>query len=154
LLFGRSLALLLVPLWAFSQRKGSGAAVPMVLGAVALVASGWLLWAGWVKTSHYRIEVRKEHLRVDIPSEQPARIEWASIEEVYGEGEALDVSLGLGERGLKWSPQWEDMRISFSNGTHHDVDLRPLSVEQRGTLMRAIGQKAGLQGGVAIVPRR
>jgi hypothetical protein len=46
-----------------------------------------------------------------------------------------------------WSTAWEDLTIEMRGGSTYDVDLRPLSVEQRGTFWRAIKRKAELTEG-------
>ena len=46
---------------------------------------------------------------------------------------------------MKWSAQWEDLMIYHTDGRIFDADLRPLSVEQRGTLWRAIARKSELE---------
>ena len=114
-----------------------------------------LFWVGQAKTRNYRIEVRKEHLQMNFPREPVVSVRWDQIEEMYGEGQAIDTRIGDGKgQALHWSPQWENLRISLTDGTRRDLDLRPLSVEKRGRLMRAIAGKAQLQGDVVIVPAK
>lgn len=156
LVYGRSLALLLIPLWLIASHKsGPLSTLTIVVGASAIVIAGWLYWTGTAKAKDYRIEVRKEHLQLNFPSEGAVTIGWNEIEEMEGEGRALDTTFGDGKfQAVKWSPQWEDLRITLTDGTRRRLDLRPLSVEQRGTLMRAIADRARLQGEVTIIPDR
>ena len=55
---------------------------------------------------------------------------------------ANDVRLAPGKPF--WSAKWTDLSIGLADGSTYDVDLRPLSVEQRGTFWRAIKRKAEL----------
>ncbi len=45
-LFGRSAALLLVPLWVFAKRRGGGNTIPAIVGVLALGGAVWLLVSG------------------------------------------------------------------------------------------------------------
>jgi hypothetical protein len=149
MLFGRSAALLLVSWWGFSSRgKGTGKTVLMILAAAALVGSVWLLIVGWPTVFHYRIDLRNGGLHMNIPSGPKADIPWGEFESINGEGMARDVTFGDGRgQALKWATEWEDMTITLVDGRQYDVDLRPLSVEQRGTLWRAIARMAELHHG-------
>lgn len=149
MLFGRSAALLLVSWWGFSTRgKGPGRTVLLVLAAAALAGSAWLLMVGWSTVFDYRIELRNGGLHMNIPSGPKANIAWEEFESIEGEGIAWDVTFGDGRgQALKYAPEWEDMTITLADGRQFDVDLRPLSVEQRGTLWRAIARKAQLHHG-------
>jgi hypothetical protein len=152
LVYGRSAALLAVALWVFSLRRGASALGPIVLAVALAVTSVSLLWLGWTKMHDYRIDVRSDHLHLVIPGESELRLEWFEIEEIKVEGMALNVDMG--GPGMKWSPQWEDLKIVQTGGEVHDVDLRPLSVEQRGTFWRAIVSKAQLSGEVRVIPTK
>lgn len=147
MLFGRSGALLLVGLWAFSSSgKGGGKTTGLIIVVAALAGSGWLLKTGWSTVFDYRIEVRNEGLELRIPSQPQQDIGWREIEGIEGEGKATDVSIpgGGGGHTLKWATQWESLTITLDDGRTRNVDLRPLSVEQRGILWRAIARKASL----------
>jgi hypothetical protein len=152
LVFGRSAALLAVALWVFSLRKGPSGLVPIVLAAALAVTSVSLLWMGWTKMHDYRIDVRRDHLHLMIPGESELRLDWSEIEEIDVEGMALNVEM-VGP-GMEWAPRWEDLKIVQSGGRVHDVDLRPLSVEQRGTFWRAIVSKAQLSGEIRVMPAK
>jgi len=152
LVFGRSAALLAVALWVFSLRKGPSGVIPIILAAAFAITSVSLLWLGWTKMRDYRIDVRRDHLHLMIPGEPELRVDWSEIEEIKVEGMALNVDM-VGP-GMEWAPQWEDLKIVQSGGEVHDVDLRPLSVEQRGTFWRAIVSKAQLSGEVRVIPAR
>jgi hypothetical protein len=155
LLYGRSLVLLLVPWWAWTSRRAGGGVdpVPIVLAVLATVAAGWLLISGYTKMTEYRIDVVPEGLSLQIPSQPPAQIHWSEIEEIEGDGKAYDVSFGDGGgHALKWATEWEDLWIRLADGRECYVDLRPLSVEQRGTLWRAIARNAELEVETWVVP--
>ena len=49
-------------------------------------------------------------------------------------------------------PEWQDLSIFLKDGQIHPVNLRPLSVEQRGNLWRAIVRKAELRGKIQLPP--
>lgn len=149
MLFGRSAALLLVSYWCFSSRgKGTGRMIFLIMAAILLASAGWLLMVGWSTVFDYRIELRNEGLHMRIPRGPQKDIPWQDFEMIEGEGIALDVTFGDGRgQALKWAPEWEDMTITLKDGRHFDVDLRPLSVEQRGILWRAIARKAELHHG-------
>lgn len=146
MLFGRSAALLLVSLWVVSSGgKGGGRTTGLIIAGAILAGSGWLLKTGWSTVYDYRIEVRNELLQLSIPSQPEQEILWQEIESIEGEGKAKDISFPGGEASpLKWATEWESLTITLDDGRTRDVDLRPLSVEQRGTLWRAIARKASL----------
>lgn len=154
LLFGRSGLLLLIPVWVFACRgRGGDKILPTVLAVAAAVGAAWWFKTGWDKTHSYRIEVRKPFLSLQIPSEPDRTIPWETIEAIDVRGMASDVSFYDGPgQALKWSPEWEDLTIETTGGESFDVDLRPLSYEQRGTFWRAIKRKANLEGGVVYTP--
>ena len=150
-LFGRSAALLLVPLWVFAKRRGGGNTIPAIVGVLALGGAVWLLVSGFGTTFDYRIEVANDRLRVDVPQQAAFEVPWNEIESIEGDGKARNVDFGNGEgQALHWATEWQDLKIATTSGRHHEVDLRPLSVEQRGTLWRAVARKAKLQ--VTITP--
>ena len=156
LLFGRSGALLLVALWGVSGRNRAGDnTFGYVIAAAALVLSGWLLMTGWSTVFSYRIEIRSDQIHLGIPSEPDQIIPWDDIDTMEGEGVAWDISIGDGKGQVaKWAPEWEDMTITLQDGRKRDVDLRPLSVEQRGTLLRAIVRLAHLSGKEWVEPAK
>jgi hypothetical protein len=145
-LFGRSALLLVLPAWVIvARRKGSDILGPAFLALATMVAAGWWLWNGWPRVFEYRIEVLPEVLRIQVPSEPELEIPWEQIQAIDIEGVAYDVGLGVrGTHSIRWAPEWEDLTIERASGARHDLDLRPLSVEQRGTLWRAISRKAQL----------
>jgi hypothetical protein len=144
LLFGRSAALLLICLWAVSARvKGGGNALPLFIAVAALVWSGWLLMTGWSTVFNYRIEVRSDQLLLDIPSEPELIVHWDDIASARGGGIARNASFGDAiNQEIKWSSEWENLTILLKDGRKLELDLRRLSIEQRGTLWRAIARKA------------
>jgi len=146
-LFGRSALLLAIAAWLL-PRKGTGGSnvVPIVLVVATLIGSGWLLKTGWSRVFDYRIAVHNEALRLNVPSQSELEIAWSEIEGIEGEGKALDVRFLYGKgQAMKYASEWEDLTITVRGGKQHYVDLRPLSVEQRGVLWRAIARKAELQ---------
>jgi hypothetical protein len=151
LLFGRSAALLLIPVWLWrTHHRTDSSILPVAVSVIALTGSMWLLVAGWTKALHYRIEFGPSSLFVTIPPEAEREISWNEIESIYVEGEALNIDMVGG--GLEWAPEWEDLTISLSDGQALPVDLRPLSMEQRGNFWRAIVRKAGLKGEIQLPP--
>ena len=146
LVFGRSALLLLVPLLLWKARsKGGDAILPGIVAVACLAAAIWWFHAGWTRASGYRIDVGTEALSVRIPGSPDFDITWEQVESVDVKGTAYDVRLAdKSGVGVDWAPEWEDLTIGSINGTFHDVDLRPLSVEQRGNLWRAIVRKAKL----------
>jgi hypothetical protein len=143
LLFGRSAALLLICLWALSARvKGGDNTLALIIAAAALVGSGWWLIVGWSTVFDYRVVVHDELLHLDIPSEPDRIIPWQDIETVRGGGIARNASFGDAiNQEIKWASEWEDLTITLKDGRKLEVGLRRLSVEQRGTLWRAIARK-------------
>ena len=146
MLFGRSGALVLVAFWVVSSGgKGGGRTTGLIIAVAILAGSGWLLKTGWNTVFNYRIDVRNEVLQLRIPSQLQQDIGWQEIESIEGEGNARDVSFPGGEAStLKWATEWESLTITLDDGRTRDIDLRPLSVEQRGILWRAIARKARL----------
>jgi len=143
LMIGRSALLLLLAWWIVGSR-GKGFGIPGIVIALILVgAAGWLLKVGWDRTSAYRIEVRTDRLHVRIPGQSELDVSWQRIEAIEVEGLAHDVQLAP-EQPF-WSTRWEYLEIGLDDGSTYDVDLRPLSVEQRGTFWRAITRKADLE---------
>ena len=144
----------MIPLWAFSTRgSGGNNTVPMVLGAVAAIAAVVLFAMGWRTMNNFRIEVQLEELRLERPSGDDLVLPWSQVQAIDVRGMAHDVSFGDGKgQALKWATQWEDLEVEMVDGQKHDIDLRPLSVEQRGTLWRAIARKADLHGQIMILP--
>jgi hypothetical protein len=154
LLFGRPALLLLVGYWAFATRnRNGGNGVVLALGTVALALAVWLLITGWSMVYQYRIEVGRNELHLLLPAKGENRIPWEEIEGLDVEGMASDVTLFTGKgEALRWATQWKEMTLSLRGGRKIDVNLRPLSVEQRGSLWRAIVRKAGLQGEMKVLP--
>ena len=156
IVFARSAFLLSLAIWFLGMfRKGGGGnIVPVVLAVLALGGSGWLLVQGWSKTQNYRIEVKTDLLHMSLPGEPERKIAWDEVTGLEVEGMARDVRFGSGKgQALKWAPQWESMVVTLAGDRELEVDLRPLSVEQRGTFWRAIVSKASLEGGVGIQER-
>jgi hypothetical protein len=146
MLYGRTVALLGVAFWIFGTRvKGANQIIPIVLAAALVV--GALVWlkVGWDKVYAYRIDVRPDRLIVEIPSQPRLEASWQQIEAIEVEGMAYQV--GFFPEQEFWSTAWEDLTIEMRGGSTYDVDLRPLSVEQRGTFWRAIKRKAELTEG-------
>jgi hypothetical protein len=146
-LFGRSALLLAFAAWLLPRKgTGSGSIAPIVLAVAVLIGSAWLLMTGWSKVFDYRIAVHNDALSLNVPSQSELMIAWSEIEEIEGEGKALDVTFLDGKgQAMKYASEWEDLTITVRGGKQHFVDLRPLSVEQRGVLWRAIARKAELQ---------
>jgi hypothetical protein len=92
-----------------------------------------------------------------VPGQEPLDLGWSEIEGLEVEGMARDVRMSEApvSGSLEWSAQWEDLLIYHTDGRIFDADLRPLSVEQRGTLWRAIARKAQLElGRPVLMPAR
>jgi len=143
LLLGRS-AILLALAWWIVGGRGKGFGVPGIVIAVILVgAAGWLSKTGWDRTSAYRIEVRTDRLQVRLPGQPDLDVAWQRIEALDVEGMASNVQLAPGQPF--WSTRWKYLEIGLDDGSTYEVDLRPLSVEQRGTFWRAITRKADLE---------
>ena len=143
LLFGRSALVLLPLLWAIKTRTRGGSIVGLVvLAGVCTVAAGWSLKVGYDKAFAYRLEVGTERLHLRIPSQPELDVPWQQIVDLEVEGMVRDVRFG-GSNAF-WSTDWEDLTIGLADGATYDVDLRPLSIEQRGTFWRAIKRKAEL----------
>jgi hypothetical protein len=141
-LFGRSSLLAIVGLWFFAGGKRS--AVPVLLAVGCIGTAGWLLIRDYPTLHRYRVQVLGNGLVLSIPPESEKTLAWTSIEGMYVEG------MGSGavprdefERRLQL-PDWHLLRITEAGGATHDMDLRPLSVEQRQILWRAIARRANL----------
>ena len=146
LLYGRSLALLGIAVWFFRSRGSSGGVLPIVLAVVfAASAAGWY-FTGQRKLADYRIELAPTGMELQLPSQPTARIDWADIESIDGDGVARDVSFGDGKgQALRWSVEWEELIIHLHGGEKVKLNLKPLSMEQRGTLWRAVARFADLE---------
>ena len=146
LLYGRSMALLGIAVWFFRSRGSSGGVLPIVLAVVfAASAAGWY-FTGQRTLADYRIELAPTGMELQLPSQPTAHIDWADIESIDGDGVARDVSFGDGKgQALKWSVEWEELIIHLHGGEKVELNLKPLSMEQRGTLWRAIARFADLE---------
>ena len=90
-----------------------------------------------------------------LPSQPATHIDWMEIESIDGEGVASDVSFGDGKgQALKWSTEWQELTIHLNDKTKVDLDLKPLSMEQRGTLWRAVARFAELETQTWVEPAR
>ena len=78
-----------------------------------------------------------------IPGQPELDVSWQQVESLDIEGMARDVRLA--SELPFWSTNWEFLEIGLDDGSSYRVDLRPLSIEQRGTFWRAITRKADLQ---------
>lgn len=152
ILFGRSALLFLVAFWAIRSR-GTGSNAPFVVaGILCAVAAAWLLGSGWTRAMTYRLEVHADRLHLRLPWRPELDVSWDEIQEIYVEGMARNVTLSPDQPF--WSAEWADLEIGMADGSTYAVDLRPLSVEQRGTFWRAIRRKAGLTDITPVSRRR
>ena len=143
LLVLRSTALLALGVWFFRARGSGGGNVLMtVLVVVFAVGAAGTYFVGHRKVAGYRIELAPAGLELNLPARTTTRIEWNDIEGIDGEGEATDVSFG---GPTMWSTDWERLTIHLRGGEKIDMDLKPLSYEQRGTLWRAIARFADIE---------
>ncbi len=146
LLYGRSMVLLGIAVWFLRSRGSSSGRVPVVLAVVfASAAAGWY-FTGQRKLANYRIELAPTGMELQLPSQPMVHIDWADIESIDGDGVARDVSFGDGKgQALKWSVEWEELIIHLHGGEKVKLNLKPLSMEQRGTLWRAVARFADLE---------
>lgn len=143
LLYGRSMALLGLAIWFFRTRgSGGGNRITIALAIVLAVGAAGLYFVGHRKVADYRIELAPTGLELNLPARAAAHIDWSDIEGIDGEGEATDVSFGGPQM---WSTAWESMTIHLRGGERIEMDLEPLSFEQRGTFWRAVARFADLQ---------
>lgn len=140
--YGRSVALVLLGLWVIRfGRTGQGKMAFALLGTLPLTGVAFWLWQQGASTvSDYRIEVTLDVLVVSIPPEPEHVIEWESIEGMYIEGVEYRV-----DTGIDTVAEYHYMDLHLDDGTTLPVDLKRLSVEQRGTLWRAIAKRAHLR---------
>ena len=144
-LFLRSGVLVLIAAWLVVKRTGGSMVVPAILAVLLVAAAIWLGGSGLRTVNGYRVDVTPEGLHWEVPGETTIDAAWIEIEGIEVEGEARNVSLGSDAPGsVEWAPQWEDLLIYLDDGRVLGADLRPLSVEQRGTFWRAIKRKAEL----------
>jgi hypothetical protein len=144
LLYGRSMALLGVAVWFFRARRGGGSsAVTIALAALLAAGAVGLYVVGSRKLSGYRIDLAPTGMELNLPPRPALHVDWREIRSIDGEGESANVSFD--ESNPTWSTQWERLTIRLADGGKIDVDLEPLSVEQRGTLWRAVARFAELE---------
>ena len=155
LLYGRSLALLGIAVWLLRSRGSDGGVLPIVLAVViGAAATGWY-FTGQRKMSSYRIDLNPAGMQLQLPSKPTANIAWADIESIDGDGVARDVSFGDGKgQALKWSVEWQELIIHLRGGKKVEMNLKPLSMEQRGTLWRAVARFAELEVQTWVEPSR
>lgn len=146
LLYGRSIALLGIGLWFFRTRNSGSNVLCVVLAVVFVSAAGGWYFTGQRKLTNYRVELAPTGLELQLPSQPTTHIDWADIESIDGDGVARDVSFGGGKgRALQWSTEWQQLTIHLRGGDKVEINLKPLSMEQRGTLWRAVARFAELE---------
>ena len=146
LLYGRSMVLLGIAVW-FVRSGGKGGGIAPILLAV-VIGGGAIAWyvTGNAKLSDYRIDLAPSGMDIQLPSQPKAHIDWADIESIDGDGVARDVSFGDGKgQALTWSVEWEELILHLHGGEKVKMNLKPLSMEQRGTLWRAVARFAELE---------
>jgi hypothetical protein len=85
-------------------------------------------------------------MELQLPSQPTTHIDWDDIEGIEGDGVARDISFGDGRgQAMQWSTEWRKLTIHLSGGDKVEVNLKPLSMEQRGTLWRAVARFAELE---------
>lgn len=142
-LFGRSAAIAAVALWVLAGSRKNAA--PIVVGVLLLAASLGLFFKDYPTLSGYSVEVLDEGLVLRIPPDEEKSFAWGAIEEMYIEGIGPAGSRhGDAVTKLLELPEWHSMRLTVTGGATHELDLKPLSMEQRQTLWRAIARRAGL----------
>ena len=124
-----------------ARRMAMLVAVTLPLASVG----AWLVHDGLQDVSSYRIEVLPDRLHLSVPGEPVTEHPWDSIEGLLVEGTELQIRTGV--RALDSLPDFEmytHFELHLKDGSLTDVDLRPLSPEQRGTLWQAVVRMAGL----------
>ena len=143
ILFGRSATLVLFAYWVLlGRRRADFNSIFWAIAVAALVGCGWLLYSDLPTVFNYRIEIRKSQLLLTIPWQPKQVIPWGDIESIHAGEKEWKVQYGLVEKGFTWDTAWEGMTLTLRDGETHEIDLRPLSVEQRGIVWTMIGRKA------------
>jgi hypothetical protein len=151
IVIGRSLVLLVLAFWLY---RSVGGTLPKLLAGVLVAVAGWLLYQGLVTLTRYRVEVRiGSGLHVSVPRAEPVDIPWDSIEslEVSGfEWQKAQMSPGFGvtpqpaKVPFTELPDWRSMSFALAGGRSLTLDVAPLSIEQRQSLLNAIVKYGGL----------
>lgn len=151
IVIGRSLVLLVLALWLY---RSVGGTLPKLLSGVLVAVAGWLLYQGLVTLARYRVEVRiGSGLHVSVPRAEPVEIPWDTIEslEVSGfEWQRAQMAPGFGTTPQPAKvpftelPDWRSMSFSLAGGRNLTLDVAPLSIEQRQSLLNAIVKYGGL----------
>ena len=153
LLFGRSGALAAFAFWVYSAwGKRTG---PTIIAIAVLGASGWLFARDYPSMKDYRVDVLEQGLQLNIPPDPEAFVPWDSIERLELAGyEWMHVPMpgGAGtpfappRAQYAWEelPEWETMDIQVAGEGTYTLNLKPLSIEQRQILSRAIVKRANL----------
>ena len=142
ILFARSGALALVGVWllAASRRKTG----PVAVAAVMLLGAAWLFVSELSTLRRYRVEVLGDGLHVAIPPEPETMLAWEGIEEMYVEGLGPPEPRGDAIQHMLALPEWHSLDLTMVGGAKQHMDLKPLSMEQRQTLWKAIARRAHL----------
>jgi hypothetical protein len=150
LLFGRSVALVVLAVWLYhALRKNTAAIVASVV--VFGVAAG-LFIVDYSTLSKYRVEVQGEGLLLNIPPDPEALIAWDTIEALELAGyewanvpmpEVMDRFMPKSADAFSSLPDWETMDIT-ADGFRYHINLKKLSIEQRSILSRAIVHRGRL----------
>jgi hypothetical protein len=144
--FGRSLALVLVALWVFASERGGKRVLTFVLGVPLVLGAAFLLVRDLPTLRHYRIAVLDDGLTLEIPPEPAREIPWAAIDSLFVSGRELKRGPAdpRGRNPFVDVPEWERMELRTTGGESFEVDLSRLSWEQRQSVWKAIVVRAGL----------
>ena len=153
---GRLLLPAIAGLVVFAMAGSKGKGTSLVIAVPLFVAGAWWSRQGWSQVKGYHVEVDKERLRVEVPPDKPREVLFSDIDSMAGEYEVHDASIDGKSRqpksytdSLRQLKEYKSLSIRLTDGSTLDIDVSRLSVEQRGTLIRAIQERANLAEGAA-----